>query len=134
MLRVRSCFSLQGSQTYFRRRLSWTTHSTSSHLQLPHGAPSTTSQRTLRARHDTQARAARRFVILPSAAIDARFLGDDDVSPTDGGAGGGDMEPVGADDDRGEGVSPFSDMVSRDWQAGLHVVVVVRGKRPKPRE
>ncbi len=73
-------------------------------------------------------------MILPSAAIDARFLGDDDVSPTDGGAGGGDMEPVGADDDRGEGVSPFSDMVSRDWQAGLHVVVVVRGKRPKPRE
>ena len=50
--------------TYFRRRLSCTTHSTLSHLQLPHGAPSTTSQRTLRARHETQARAARRLVIL----------------------------------------------------------------------
>jgi hypothetical protein len=36
--------------THFRRRLSCTTHSTLSHLQLPQGAPSTTSQRTLRAR------------------------------------------------------------------------------------
>ena len=91
-------------------------HSTSSHLQLPHGAPSTTSQRTLRARQDTQARAARRFVILPSAVMDARFLGDAavslaDVSVTDDGAGGGDIDPAGADDDRGEGVSPLSDMV-----------------------
>lgn len=53
-----------GISTHFRRRLSWTTHSTLSHLQLPQGAPSTTSQRTLRARQDTQARAARRFVTL----------------------------------------------------------------------
>jgi hypothetical protein len=50
--------------TYFRRRLSCTTHSTLSHRQLPHGAPSTTSQRTLRARHETQARAARLLVTL----------------------------------------------------------------------
>lgn len=50
--------------THFRRRLSCTMHSTLSHRQLPHGAPSTTSQRTLRARHETQARAARRLVIL----------------------------------------------------------------------
>jgi hypothetical protein len=50
--------------TYLRRRLSWTTHSTLSHLQLPQGAPSTTSHRTLRALQDTQALAARLFVIF----------------------------------------------------------------------
>ena len=38
--------------------------STLSQRQFPQGAPSTTSHRTLRARHDTQARAARRFVIF----------------------------------------------------------------------
>ena len=42
--------------------------STLSHRQFPQGAPSTTSQRTLRARHETQARAARRFVIFCCAA------------------------------------------------------------------
>jgi hypothetical protein len=42
--------------------------STLSHLQFPQGAPSTTSQRTLRARHETQARAARRFVTLRGAS------------------------------------------------------------------
>lgn len=53
--------------------------STLSQRQFPQGAPSTTSQRTLRARHDTQARAARRLVTLcggaspPSPVIDARF-------------------------------------------------------------
>jgi fructose-bisphosphate aldolase class 1 len=52
--------------------------STLSQRQFPQGAPSTTSHRTLRARHDTQARAARRFVTLcggsePSSA-DARFF------------------------------------------------------------
>jgi len=86
-------------------------HSTSSHLQLPQGAPSTTSQRTLRARHDTHALAARRFVTLPSEATDARFFGDvDAVSVVDGGAGGGDMELAGPVDP-GEGVSPWSDIV-----------------------
>jgi hypothetical protein len=70
-------------------------HSTSSHLQLPQGAPSTTSQRTLRARHDTQARAARRFVTLPSATTEPRFFGDDDeASAVDEGAGGGDMDVI----------------------------------------
>lgn len=98
--------------TYFRLRLSWTTHSTSSHRQLPQGAPSTTSQRTLRARHDTQARAARRFVTLPSEATDVRFFGDAAVSVVDGGAGGGDMELATPGDDRGDGVeSPLSDIV-----------------------
>jgi hypothetical protein len=87
-------------------------HSTSSHLQLPQGAPSTTSQRTLRARHDTQARAARRFVTLPSATTEPRFFGDDDdeASAVDEGAGGGDMELAGPED-RGDGVSPLSDIV-----------------------
>ena len=47
-----------------RRRLSWTTHSTLSHLQLPQGAPSTTSHRTFLALHDTQALAARLLVIF----------------------------------------------------------------------
>jgi hypothetical protein len=102
---------LDAEPTYFRLRLSWTTHSTSSHRQLPQGAPSTTSQRTLRARHDTQARAARRLVTLPSAAIDPRFFGDDAVSVAEAGAGGGDMELAGPEDDRGEGVSPWSDIV-----------------------
>lgn len=57
----------------------WKLTSTLSQRQLPHGAPSTTSQRTLRARHDTQARAALRFVAFcgtlessPPGAI--RFL------------------------------------------------------------
>jgi hypothetical protein len=55
-------------KTYFLRRLSWTTHSTLSHLQFPQGAPSTTSQRTLRALQDTQARAARLLVALGASA------------------------------------------------------------------
>jgi len=67
----------------------------------------------LRARHDTQARAARRFVTLPSAAIDPRFFGDAAVSAVDDGAGGGDMELAGPEDDRGEGVSPLSDIVKK---------------------
>ncbi|KAK1655270.1 hypothetical protein BDP81DRAFT_1625 [Colletotrichum phormii] len=65
-------------QTYFRRRLSWTTHSTLSHLQLPQGAPSTTSQRTLRARQLTQARAALRFVILVGGAPSFRSASDEE--------------------------------------------------------
>jgi hypothetical protein len=68
--------------THFLRRLSWTTHSTLSHRQLPHGAPSTTSQRTLRARHDTHARAARflvTFAVPCCSDVDAvRFLDDED--------------------------------------------------------
>lgn len=67
------------SLTYFLLRDSCTTHSTLSHRQLPQGAPSTTSQRTLRARHDTQALAARLLVILAgvedSELTDKRFLG-----------------------------------------------------------
>jgi hypothetical protein len=39
-------------------------HSTLSHLQLPQGAPSTTSHRTLRALQDTQALAARLLAIF----------------------------------------------------------------------
>jgi hypothetical protein len=76
------------------------------------------------------------LVILPSAAIDVRFFGDDDVSVTDGGAGGGDMELVGADDDRGEGVSPFSDMVVDRCAAARAACSgggVQDGERPKPR-
>lgn len=56
-----------GAQTHLRRRLSCTMHSTLSHLQLPQGAPSTTSHRTLRALQDTQALAARLLVIFPFA-------------------------------------------------------------------
>lgn len=90
-------------------------HSTLSHLQLLHGTPSTTSQRTLRARHEAQARAARRFVTLPSDVVEeavcVRFFGDDDdVGSGTAGAGAGDMEPVGPVDDRGDGVSPLSDI------------------------
>lgn len=52
--------------------------STLSQRQFPQGAPSTTSHRTLRARHDTQARAARRFVTLcggsEPSSVDARFF------------------------------------------------------------
>lgn len=102
------------SRTHFRLRLSWTMHSTLSHLQLLHGTPSTTSQRTLRARHEAQALAARRFVTLPSDVVDeavcVRFFGDDVGSGT-AGAGAGDMEPVAPVDDRGDGVSPLSDIV-----------------------
>jgi hypothetical protein len=49
-------------------------HSTLSHLQFPQGLCSTTSQRTLRARHDTQALAARRLVFfapLASVAVES---------------------------------------------------------------
>lgn len=95
-----------GPRTYFRLRLSCTTHSTSSQRQFPQGAPSTTSHRTLRARQDTQARAARRLVALPSPATEARFFEDDVGSVAEAGAGGGDMELACSDDDRGEGVSP----------------------------
>lgn len=100
--------------THFRRRLSWTTHSTLSHLQLPQGAPSTTSQRTLRALQLTHARAALRFVILAggapslrSAVDEERFLPcscSDDVSALDssffasvGGAGSSSTAAVKAD-------------------------------------
>jgi hypothetical protein len=112
----------ESKATHFRLRLSCTMHSTSSHRQLPQGAPSTTSQRTLRARHDTQARAARRLVTLPSVVeTDALFFGDCAVPVTDRGAGGGVPELGGAEDeDRGEGVSPASDIV---W----------RGCRPRPK-
>lgn len=63
-----------------RRRLSITTHSTRSHLQLLHGRPpSTTLQRTLRFRHVKQARAARLFAGLgfwlsAGVVFDGRFL------------------------------------------------------------
>lgn len=50
--------------THFRRRLSWTTHSTLSQRQFPQGNCSTTSHRTLRALHDAHARGARRLVTL----------------------------------------------------------------------
>ena len=66
-------------RTHFRRRLSWTMHSTLSHLQFPQGAPSTTSHRTFRARHETQALAARLLVTLvgadESVVLPARFFG-----------------------------------------------------------
>jgi hypothetical protein len=56
--------------------------STLSQRQFPQGAPSTTSHLTLRARHDTQARAARRFVTLCGGSVPssgaARFF---DLSP-----------------------------------------------------
>lgn len=61
--------------TYFRRRLSWTTHSTPSQRQLPQGNCSTTSQRTLRALQDAHARGARRLVtLLPSFLRDVESL------------------------------------------------------------
>ena len=51
-------------------------------------------------------------MIFPSVVVtDARFFGDDAVSATETGAGGGDMELAGPDEDRGEGVSPCSDIV-----------------------
>lgn len=93
-------------------------HSTSSQRQFPQGAPSTTSQRTLRALQDTQARAARRFVTLPSVVPEVRFLGEAAVSVAEvaagaeSEAGGGDAEPAGPEDDRGEGESPWSDIMS----------------------
>lgn len=66
------------ADTHFRLRLSWTTQVTLSQRQFPQGAPSTTSHRTFLARHDTHARAARRFVILAAPAdsvpVDSRFL------------------------------------------------------------
>ena len=76
--------------TYFLRRLSFTTHSTLSHLQFPHGKVSTTSQRTLRARQETHALAARRLVIFggadTSADVELRFfeVPVDDVLGVDG--------------------------------------------------
>lgn len=50
--------------THLLRRLSCTMHSTLSHLQLPHGAPSTTSHLTFRLLQLMQALAALRLVIL----------------------------------------------------------------------
>lgn len=50
--------------SHLRRRLSWTMQSTLSQRQFPHGYCSTTSQRTLRALQEAQARAARRLVTL----------------------------------------------------------------------
>lgn len=46
-------------------------HGTLSHLQFPHGDPSTTSQRTLRARQLTQASTARRLVALETLEVDS---------------------------------------------------------------
>lgn len=106
---------------YLRLRLSGTSQIEPSHLQLPHGEFSTTSQRTLRARHWVQARAARRLVTLFSVPV--RFFGDDDddddeVPDDDDVVGsavcvmlGGDMERVGPVD-CGEGLSPCSDIVA----------------------
>lgn len=75
--------------------------STLSQRQFPQGAPSTTSQRTLRARHDTQARAARLFVTLcggsaPSLGA-ARFLdlSSDRPSAVDALSGSGDADSDG---------------------------------------
>lgn len=64
---------------HLRRRLSCTMHSTLSQRQLPHGNCSTTSQRTLRALQEAQARAARRLVTLalfpPESDLEShRFL------------------------------------------------------------
>lgn len=53
---------------------------TLSHLQFPHGDPSTTSQRTLRARQLTQARTARRLVTLDTLEVDS-WLGAADLLP-----------------------------------------------------
>jgi hypothetical protein len=49
--------------------------STLSQRQLPHGAPSTTSHRTFRARHETQARAALRLVTF-CGALESSPLAD----------------------------------------------------------
>lgn len=73
------CARKKGVVTHFRRRLSWTMHSTLSHLQFPQGKCSTTSHRTLRALQDAHARGARRFVTLlalsfVSAVEPVRFL------------------------------------------------------------
>lgn len=68
--------------------------STLSQRQFPQGAPSTTSQRTLRARHETHARAALRFVTLttpPSAEL--RFLTDTLLSVLLRGGGEGELLP-----------------------------------------
>ena len=77
-------------KTHFRLRLSCTIHSTLSHLQFPQGAPSTTSHRTFRARHETQALAARLLVTFGgaegSAAVLPRFFGA--VVPWEAGFGG----------------------------------------------
>lgn len=78
--------------------------STLSQRQLPQGAPSTTSQRTLRARHETQALAALRFVTLAgcpdSVDVEGRFL--ESVLPSAEwceGGGEGDMPSSGDDAD-----------------------------------
>lgn len=68
--------------TYFLLRLSVTTHSTWSRRQLVHGEPfSTTSQRTLRARQQQQARDALRLIgrfaaDRPAAEAFLLFCGD----------------------------------------------------------
>ena len=48
--------------------------STLSHLQFPHGAPSTTSHLTFLARHETHALAALRFVTFASEFESERFV------------------------------------------------------------
>lgn len=80
--------------------------STLSQRQLPQGAPSTTSQRTLRARHETQALAALRFVTLAgwpdSVDVEGRFLESTLVRPSPEwweGGGEGDMPRSGDDAD-----------------------------------
>ncbi len=97
--------------------------STLSHRQFPQGAPSTTSQRTLRARHETQARAARRLVTFcgasellspPGAAL---FLDLSVGSATDG---DGDNEPL-AD----ESLDVSSAIVAISERLGLKLVQAV---------
>ena len=77
--KLRARLNWRKIKTHFRLRLSCTIHSTLSHLQFPQGAPSTTSHRTFRARHETQALAARLLVTFGgaegSAPLLARFFG-----------------------------------------------------------
>jgi len=80
-----------------------------SHLQLPQGAPSTTSQRTLRALQETQARAARLLVTfwpaLESEAVEVvRFFfccDDDEVDAAFVATEDGAVEEVGEDESCG---------------------------------
>lgn len=104
-------------KTYLRRRLSCTMHSTLSQRQFPQGAPSTTSQRTLRALQETHALAARRLVALGapfgSVANDDLFLDCEEVAVADGFVAAvlescGEGEPAAADVAGDEGVDSDS--------------------------
>lgn len=53
--------------------------STLSQRQFPHGLCSTTSHRTLRARHDTQARAARRLVFFALLLLSGLVVVESDL-------------------------------------------------------